>query len=812
MEIFPTKQVYTEERYMTDRDGNFLDFATRQDAVDYLTSIGLTACGCDTYTATYAACTDQPNHRIIDRVRMYGTPFPDDTASSYPTSLNRLEERCVAYGFTNFTVSGYFAPNGEIDPAVLPVGGLNAKAENALPWYIQTKEGDPNGVYGSFIMLEMAIDRFTPQPLVAGQIRRAASQAANHNDYIDTANHLDGTIPAATIENANLECTYLIRTWEEGETNFRGEQARMYYANGSLLGTPQAVEWQYPTGALAKDTFQDYVRWNLGDNVMLYTNWIQMTDKPKDYWIIDNRSPNWWAELNTPAKADEGYVDGSNTGVMENGWDEGWVYWSSALLPGASTTDFMESMSLVNQPQGAFYYALHVDLQAISIDNINRWQATMPAQLYEYLRPVLVDSFNVLPIHQNGYISNNTEFKNVVSAPDVDTTFSFLTFTTGNPARRVSHTPVVEVTNSSGAPVDVVVLETDVEDSGESEPSSGEGDGDLLVITERTSDSYVNDGVRVDLKIPAGYHGVYNVSVKAGDDNGGNTEVRFKLIINPLVAFIDAQTLPTSAAQINSGGNKTFIIDSWEWRILSKTMGTSGTGSLSSSDILIISEYMFDMAEWNDTQTITTGNIGQGYMASTVRNTTLPAHFAAMEWAHDYAIQPYVPTGSGSSDPQKAWYTYGAYNNANNRTFSTDLLNTVYPAEQTGANQYLDGLFLLSYADFGNARNALWVTDANRISREIHSTINGNYAGMFTTYSSSTVGATNRRDAHPAVYSGRGTTAVQFMRTMYNRDTAWEVNRSGGLACCTNNIHYPNAHNINHGLRPAMLLRLPTGP
>jgi hypothetical protein len=43
---------------------------------------------------------------------------------------------------------------------------------------------------------------------------------------------------------------------------------------------------------------------------------------------------------------------------------------------------------------------------------------------------------------------------------------------------------------------------------------------------------------------------------------------------------------------------------------------------------------------------------------------------------------------------------------------------------------------------------------------------------------------------------------------MYSSNTAWEVNGSGGLACCTVNLNNPNAHNIHHGLRPAMLLRL----
>jgi hypothetical protein len=231
---------------------------------------------------------------------------------------------------------------------------------------------------------------------------------------------------------------------------------------------------------------------------------------------------------------------------------------------------------------------------------------------------------------------------------------------------------------------------------------------------------------------------------------------------------------------------------------------------------------MMDMSDWHNEAATNNANgtpgwngLDKGYMNSGVRKSTLPSLYEPLTWAHPYAVLPATHTSVNTG--QQGWYRIGAYNDAGNRTFSS--MNLVgYKAAVIGtaddgtstitsaaSGSPLDGLFLLSYADFGNSEASLWFTAANKVGREIHSTRNT------TDYNK----ALNENKVLEVKKTGPGTAAIQYLRTMYDYRTAWEVNRTGGLACCTNNMHTVSGGNgghlnlgRNHGNRPAMLLRI----
>jgi len=78
--------------------------------------------------------------------------------------------------------------------------------------------------------------------------------------------------------------------------------------------------------------FHDYVEWYLGAQLVKLSDW---DGQPVAAWILDDEDA------------------------------EGWAYWGQALRPGESTAKLLESIKLVEQPDGPFYYAIHVDMQAV---------------------------------------------------------------------------------------------------------------------------------------------------------------------------------------------------------------------------------------------------------------------------------------------------------------------------------------------------------------------------------------------------------------------------------------------------------------
>jgi len=107
------------------------------------------------------------------------------------------------------------------------------------------------------------------------------------------------------------ECGYAIHSWKQG----------------SGLETRDYIEWQLNTGAII--TIAEWLDPNGAYKGM-----------PVDKWVIDDRN------------------------------DEGWVYWGRALETGSGTALFMESVELIQQPEGSFYYVIHTDMQAVSLEEL----------------------------------------------------------------------------------------------------------------------------------------------------------------------------------------------------------------------------------------------------------------------------------------------------------------------------------------------------------------------------------------------------------------------------------------------------------
>ena len=101
--------------------------------------------------------------------------------------------------------------------------------------------------------------------------------------------------------------------------------------------------------------FHEYIKWHLGSDIILLSQW---DGKAVAKWILDDSSP------------------------------EGWAYWGEALKPGVETSRLMESIELLKQPDGPYYYALHVDMQAADIYQMRSNFTGMPAKIENVYRPI----------------------------------------------------------------------------------------------------------------------------------------------------------------------------------------------------------------------------------------------------------------------------------------------------------------------------------------------------------------------------------------------------------------------------------------
>lgn len=88
---------------------------------------------------------------------------------------------------------------------------------------------------------------------------------------------------------------------------------------------------------------KEYINWILNDpSIKKLSEW---DGQPGKFWIIDDTAGN-----NNP-----------------------FIYWGEALAPETSTADFLKAINLEKQPNGDFYYAIHTELQAVSLDELSKW-------------------------------------------------------------------------------------------------------------------------------------------------------------------------------------------------------------------------------------------------------------------------------------------------------------------------------------------------------------------------------------------------------------------------------------------------------
>jgi alternate signal-mediated exported protein len=93
---------------------------------------------------------------------------------------------------------------------------------------------------------------------------------------------------------------------------------------------------------------RQYVEWTLGASVI-----------PLDAW--DGKSVGAW--------------------ILDTTSAEGWAYWGRPIAPGELTASLLRSLTLVQEPDGAFYYALHVDMQAADASQLRAVFGGMPVSI-----------------------------------------------------------------------------------------------------------------------------------------------------------------------------------------------------------------------------------------------------------------------------------------------------------------------------------------------------------------------------------------------------------------------------------------------
>ncbi|MDR1407344.1 MAG: Ig-like domain-containing protein [Tannerella sp.] len=222
--------------------------------------------------------------------------------------------RFIVYDSDTAALADY--PNRDVKYLTDAVSGITG-------WFVPTQGDDKNGQYGKYVYT--VYQPSTTIDHVIGETRYDSDAHTKHN------------------EEANGECTYPIHFWEN--TDLDDVRAQDYM--DASVNTKQIKG-------------SDYIKWILGGEVageptvILYSDWVdedQYDSQPIAAWIIDDRAKT---EFNT-------------------GEDDGpWIYWGQLLQPGEETEDFLKAIQLLKQPDGTFYYAIHVEMQAVSLDELLR--------------------------------------------------------------------------------------------------------------------------------------------------------------------------------------------------------------------------------------------------------------------------------------------------------------------------------------------------------------------------------------------------------------------------------------------------------
>ena len=205
---------------------------------------------------------------------------------------------CSAASSSNQTAAiAYFNGRSETSGAVTAsdLTFLTDAAGKVTGYFLKTQIDDVNGVYGKHV--------YTKYDL--GDMEWLVGDESLLNAYIE------GNTPhSAHNARPNAECGYPVHEW---------------------AGTDLEEVLAQPGADL-------YIKWLLGDDVVLYSEWAATGAEAGPFWIIDDRA---------------------------NG--NGYVYWGEALQPGDSTALFLEAIEMIEKPEGDFNYRLHVELDAISI-------------------------------------------------------------------------------------------------------------------------------------------------------------------------------------------------------------------------------------------------------------------------------------------------------------------------------------------------------------------------------------------------------------------------------------------------------------
>jgi len=464
MEFYPVVQDYTQDRYMIGTDGQFIKFfpGTNYDiTADAETGWpvvletdapagGTIFEGGEDAAAEYARIlslkADNGLHQVR-RQRIYFTPLRTTSVAANYDSIDSWLRHYNAVNNTNLllpdiTIDGA-GETLNVNSQYLPAGLVNPETgldDNELPWLIQTKENDPNGVYGNFVLLDAQADNANPRNMlidedengIADFLQTPIPERANEDQKKDPDGKHDELIDSAvdvgyTMEQVNGECEYTPHRWTGGMNKWD--------VNGPN-----------------NPSFFDYIEWTYGENVILLSDW---DGKPVKKWIIDDRAEGNsdgvadFLQTPIPERADEdqkkspdglhdelidsavdvGYtipqvngeceytvhqwVDGMNQWdvngqnmpsyfdyiewvfgenvILLSNWDgnpvkkwiiddrdagnnDGWVWWGHYLAPGEQTSNLLESLMLVAPSDEKTYYALHADMQAVSYEELTRWE------------------------------------------------------------------------------------------------------------------------------------------------------------------------------------------------------------------------------------------------------------------------------------------------------------------------------------------------------------------------------------------------------------------------------------------------------
>lgn len=230
------------------------------------------------------------------------------------------------------------------------------------------------------------------------------------SEYMETQGHRDDTptplVDTAVRENIDTWTTYLP---EEGNiTQRRGEDSSRFNRYSNLVfGHAGTAPWYMPTfnhnledlRSAAAGHARDYVE---GDGATdIYTDGRTHPGNGREnYWTesgerssYDNRDGRWpgvtahqetkqhlqeerppmslqqWQLLPDEEKFDNFWVFDSKTG---------WAYWAELLEPGQATSYLLDAANMTDEVvnsvvNGSYYYAIHVDSEAISPLNMERF-------------------------------------------------------------------------------------------------------------------------------------------------------------------------------------------------------------------------------------------------------------------------------------------------------------------------------------------------------------------------------------------------------------------------------------------------------